>query len=75
MPRLSRKPPLWQMLVRVKAAGVGDWDTVIRPEQGLNSNPCLSFWVLSYQELSKELGGRFGIQGWRRGKRGNKRAV
>jgi hypothetical protein len=45
---LGRNPPL----VRVKAAGVGNWDALIR-EGKIELQPCLLFSVLSYQESLK----------------------
>lgn len=37
------KPAPGQLLVRVKAAGVGNWDVLIRGAR-FNSNPCLLFF-------------------------------
>ena len=46
------EPAAGQLLVRVKAAGVGNWDALIR-EGKIELHPCLLFSVLSYQESSK----------------------
>src|SRR5262249_45220111 len=48
------RPGTGQLLVRVKAAGVGNWDALIREGKRFNSNLCLSFWAPSYLESSKE---------------------
>ena len=47
------EPGAGQLLVRVKAAGVGNWDALIREGKIELINPCLLFSVPSYQESSK----------------------
>src|SRR5262249_48257769 len=52
------EPGAAQLLVRVKAAGVGNWDaSSVRVR--LNSNPCLLSSVPSYQESSKQSDRKF----------------
>src|SRR5262245_52773418 len=69
------KPGAGQLLVRVKAAGVGNWDALIR-EGKVELQPLP---IILGSELSGIVGsnriGSFGIQGRRRSIRGNERAI
>jgi NADPH:quinone reductase-like Zn-dependent oxidoreductase len=69
------KPAPEQLLVRVKAAGAGNWDAVIRKGR-VQLQPLPLTLGSELAGIVEGIGADvFGIRAWRRGIQGNKRAI
>ena len=69
------EPAAGQLLVRVKAAGVGNWDALIREGKLPQRTFAPYSWFRAIRNRRSNRGGGFGVQAWRRSIRGNERAI
>ena len=66
------EPAAGQLLVRVKAAGVGNWDALVR-EGKLTQPLAPCSWFRAVENCRSDRNGSLGIQEWRRSIRSNER--